>query len=196
MLKYTNCCQSSCTVVHPWFTVLKIGLNHSCFVIVAGDVAEEDEEDRETSQTDGDNTFAWPTHSTYDEQRWSESFCLKILLELRRICGFNFPYFLRINYLTQICHKFYPLTPPLHNAYVYVLPKRLHLLPHHNILSDPLPRSSLDIIYELSRICITQVYFQYVSAGNPWKIFTLVTKWMQQLPFLCITKCTEHTVDV
>ena len=29
----------------------------------------DDEEDRETSQTDGDSTFAWPTHSAYDEQR-------------------------------------------------------------------------------------------------------------------------------
>ena len=33
------------------------------------DEHDDDEEDRETSQTDGDNTFAWPTHSAYDEQR-------------------------------------------------------------------------------------------------------------------------------
>ena len=31
---------------------------------------EEDDRDRDTSSNQGDNAFAWPSHTSYDEQRY------------------------------------------------------------------------------------------------------------------------------
>ena len=36
---------------------------------------DDDENDPDNSSNQGDNAFAWPTHNSYDEQRYSVNLC-------------------------------------------------------------------------------------------------------------------------
>ena len=51
-----------------WRKVIQLKRNKTQHFSISD--GHDDDDDRETSQTEGENTFAWPTHSTYDEQRY------------------------------------------------------------------------------------------------------------------------------